>query len=74
MLVCNEIVSQLISLKMNYKGIKVKFAPRTGHEGLEVEQMYSSTISLTSALDSGGWLLPRSGRFTHGERDPVHIV
>jgi hypothetical protein len=30
---------------------KVKVHPRTGHEGPEVEQTYSSTLSLTSALD-----------------------
>jgi hypothetical protein len=28
--------------------------PRTGHEGSEVEQSYSSTLSLTSALDGVG--------------------
>jgi len=27
--------------------------------------MYSYTLSLTSALDWGGWLTPRPGRFTH---------
>jgi hypothetical protein len=26
--------------------------------------MYSSTLSLTSALDGGEWLTPRSARFT----------
>jgi len=31
------------------------------------EQRYSSTPSLTSALDGGGWLTPRSGRFTPNE-------
>ena len=35
--------------------------------------MYSSTLSLTSALDWGGWSTPRPGRFTPGE-DPVPIV
>jgi hypothetical protein len=30
--------------------------------------MYSSTLSLTSALDGGGWSNPRPGRFTPGER------
>jgi hypothetical protein len=35
--------------------------------------MYSSTLSLTSALDGGGWSTPRSGRFTPGN-DPVPIV
>jgi hypothetical protein len=28
---------------------------------------YSSTLSLTSALDGGGWSTPRPGRFTLGE-------
>ena len=35
--------------------------------------MYSSTLSLTSALDVGGWSKPRPGRFTPG-KDPVPIV
>ena len=38
-----------------------------------MEQMYSSTLSLTSALDSGGWLTPGAGRFTSGN-DAVPIV
>jgi hypothetical protein len=34
--------------------------------------MYSSTLSLTWALDEGGWLTPRQGRFTPGnEEEPV---
>jgi hypothetical protein len=41
-----------------------KVHPRRGHEGPEEEQKYSSTLSLTSALDGGGWLTPRPGRFT----------
>ena len=35
--------------------------------------MYSSTLSLTSALDGGGWLTPRLCHFTPG-KDPVPIV
>jgi len=35
--------------------------------------MYSSTLSLTSAFDVGGWSTPRSGHFTHG-RVSVPIV
>ena len=35
--------------------------------------MYSSALSLTSALDGGGWSAPRLGRFTPG-KDPVPIV
>jgi len=38
---------------------KGKVHPRTGHEGAEEEQRYSSTLSLTSALDGGGWSTPR---------------
>ena len=29
--------------------------------------MYSATLSLTSALDMGVWLMPRLGRFTPGK-------
>jgi len=49
------------------------FALITGHEGPEVEKRYSFTLSLTSALDVGGWSTPRPGRFTP-EKDPVPIV
>ena len=35
--------------------------------------MYSSTLSLTSALDGGGGSAPRPGRFTP-RKDPVPIV
>jgi hypothetical protein len=45
---------------------KSKFLPRTGHEDTEGEQRYSSTLSLTSVLDDGGWSTPRPGRFTPG--------
>jgi len=38
----------------SYKG-KGKVHPRTGHEGPEGEQIYSSTLPSTSALDVGGW-------------------
>jgi len=41
-----------------------KFHPRTGHEGPEEEQMYSSILSLTSVLDGGEWTTPRPGHFT----------
>ena len=34
--------------------VKIKFTPRTGDEGPEGEQMYSSTLPSTSALDAGG--------------------
>jgi hypothetical protein len=34
------------------------------------ERMYRSHVFLTSALAGGDWSVSRSGRFTHGERDP----
>jgi len=38
---------------------KVKFQLRTGHESPESGYRYSSTLSLNSAPDGGGWLTPR---------------
>jgi hypothetical protein len=46
--------------------------PRAGHEGPEEEKRYSSTLSLTSALDGDGWS-PRLGRFTPW-KDLVPVV
>ena len=51
-----------------YVKVEGKIHPMTGHEGPVGEQRYSSTFSLTSALDDGGWLTPRPGRFTHGKQ------
>jgi hypothetical protein len=50
-----------------YTRIKGKVHPITGHESPEGEQRYSSTLSLTLALDGGGWSTPRPGRFTPGK-------
>jgi hypothetical protein len=36
-------------------------------------QRYSCTLSLSSALEIGGWSAPRPGRFAPG-KDPVPIV
>ena len=66
---CETKVHRLL-LKVKGKG---KIEPRTGHEGPEEEQRYSSTLSLTSALHRGGWLTPRPGHLTRG-RDTVRIV
>ena len=52
----------------NGKG-KGKAYPTTVHEGPEGEWRYSSTLSLTSALEKGGQSTPRPGRFTPG-KDP----
>jgi len=43
---------------------KGKTHPRTGHQGPEGEYRYSSTFSLTSALNGGEWSTPRPGRST----------
>ena len=52
---------------------KGKVHPRRGHEGPEGEYRYSSILSLTSALDGGGWSVPRPSRFTPG-KDQMPIV
>jgi len=52
---------------------KGKAHPRKGHEGPDGEWRYSSTLSLTSALDGDGWPTPRPGRFTPG-KDALPIV
>jgi len=36
--------------------------------------MYSSTLSLTSMLDGGGWSTPRPGRFTPGRRPGTYFI
>jgi hypothetical protein len=52
--------------------VKVKVRPRTGREGPEGEQRYSSNLSLTSALDGVVNATPRP--LYPRERDPVPIV
>ena len=47
--------------------LKGKFHPTAGHEGPEGKQKLSSALSLTSALDGGGWLTSRPSRFTPGK-------
>jgi hypothetical protein len=47
--------------------------PRTGHEIAEGEYGYSSTISLFSTLDGGGWSTPRPVQLTPG-KEPVPIL
>ena len=51
---------------------KGKVHPRTGLEGPEGSRGIS-TVSLTSAINGGGWLTPRLGRFTP-RNDSVPIV
>jgi len=54
---------------------KVKGRRIADHDGPEGEKRYSSTLSLTSALDGGGWSTPRPGGISPppGEiRYPLH--
>jgi hypothetical protein len=44
--------------------VKGKFRPTRGHKCPEGKYRYSAILSLTSALDVGGWLTSRPGRFT----------
>ena len=59
--------------KTHFKG-KGKDHPRTGHEGPEGEQMYSSTLSLTSALDGGVDGQRHAPADLPPGKDPVHLV
>ena len=52
---------------------KGKGHPRTGHEGPEEEQMYSSTLPSTSALDGVGGLRHAPAALPPS-KDPVPIV
>jgi hypothetical protein len=56
-----------VRLKKRDIGVQSKVHPRTDHEGQEGEQRDSTTLSLTSALDEGGWSTPRPCRFTPGK-------
>ena len=51
-----------------------KLYPVSCHEGPEEEKRYSSTLSLTSAIDGSGWSTPRSGLFTSGKRLVTHCT
>jgi hypothetical protein len=53
----------LLNLELMLK-VKVKFTLKKGDEGPEAEQVYSSTLSLTSAPDEDGWSMPCPGHFT----------
>jgi hypothetical protein len=48
--------------------LKGQVHPITCHEGTDGVWRHSSTVSLISALDMGGWSTPRPGRFTPGKQ------
>jgi hypothetical protein len=59
------------SIKGKGKG-KYKVHPGIGHEVPEEEERYSSTLSLTSALDGSGWSVLRPSCFIPGNaRVPI---
>ena len=56
-----------IWFRMCIDNVKVNFTLE------QATKAQSSTLSLTLALDGGGWSVPRPGRFSPG-MDPVPIV
>jgi hypothetical protein len=63
----------IVKVKVNAKlSMCFNWAPR--HEGVLREYRYSSTHSLTSALDGGEWSASRHGRFTSRERAPGTLL
>jgi hypothetical protein len=64
-----KMLTSLLILKVKVKlSLCFNWAPH--HEGVLGEVKYSSTHSLTSALDGGEWSASRPGRFTPKERAP----
>ena len=59
---------------INIRKGKGKGHPITGHEGPEREQRYSSTLSLTSALDGVGGQRHAPAALSPGERPGNHCV
>ena len=66
-------VSQLFGSSLGQVKGKVKFTLGQATKARGGEYMYSSTLSLTSALDGGVWSKVRPGLFTPG-KDPVPTV
>jgi len=51
-----------------------KLGPKTGHKNPEGKYMYSSTLSLTSALEDG-WVVNATPRSPYPqENDPMPII
>jgi hypothetical protein len=65
----NLIINTFLNVGM--KKVKVKVTPEQTTKAQR--ERYSSTLSLTSALDGGGWSTPRPGRLTP-EKSPVAFV
>ena len=66
----NHLPTQNIRYKetgLEVKKKKIKFALENAMKAQRETKRYSSTLSLTSALDGGGWLTPRHGCLTPGK-------
>jgi hypothetical protein len=53
---------------------KGKVHPVTVHETPDGKQRITSTLSLTSVLDGGGWLTPSTSSFTPGNRSSTYCT
>jgi len=62
-----------ISVAIQYGRGKSKVHPRTGHKGPEEEQLYSSTLPSTLALEEDGCSTPCPARF-NPRKDPVPLI
>ena len=78
----SELVSFLVGLRIyqNPGILRVKIKhnvhPRTGHVRPEGEQTHSFTLSLTSAIGGGGWVVNVTTlpQFTPGRRPGTHCI
>jgi hypothetical protein len=66
--------SHIMNIRFQIKEWEGNVHPRTGHENPAGEQRYSSTLSLTSVLDTGGWSTPHPSRFTPRKRPGTHCT
>jgi len=66
-------ISQSTKVPIYILKVKVNFTLKHEMKAQRGEQRYSSTRSLTSTLEGGGWSTPRTGSFTP-RKDPVPNV
>lgn len=64
--------STLLEFLLSVYGSKGKYFPITYHAGTQGEQRYSSSLSLTSALEQGAWSGPCCGCFTPMKEPIIH--
>jgi len=64
-----ELFRRVPMWKQNLEQVKCEgtFHPIIGYEGREGGERYSSSLSLTSALNGGGWSMTRPSCFTSGK-------